>query len=420
MKKNQQRFNYSKVIIFLCIIMIFTCLGFCSSNKSLYLSAITDALDIKRSAFSVSDSVRYVTTAVVNIFFGTLFARFGAKKLIAAGFLCLISSCLLYSAANSIFVFYIAGAFLGLGLSWTTTTMVGAIVNKWCPNNRGTIMGAILAANGLGGATAAQIVSPIIYQENNPFGYRSAYLLVSLILFVVGTIILIFMKEEPHHDQIEKTGDTTQKSSKNEHWAGIDASEAFRKKYFYTAALCIFLTGMVLQGVSGIAAAHMKDVGLDAGFIATILSVGSLSLTAAKLLNGIMYDKLGLRFTMTVCDICAMLTMLTLAFMTDSFTGKLLAAAYAVIHAIALPLETVMLPIFAADLFGDKSFNKMMGIFVSINTAGYALGTPLVNLVFDICGTYKPIMIACVFIMAAVTILFQFVLTAAHKDRKKI
>ena len=38
-----------------CFSMIFVCLGFCSSNKSIYLSAITQALGIKRSLFSIND-----------------------------------------------------------------------------------------------------------------------------------------------------------------------------------------------------------------------------------------------------------------------------------------------------------------------------------------------------------------------------
>ncbi|MBQ7717733.1 MAG: MFS transporter [Clostridia bacterium] len=186
--------NYKWVIVALCFLVIFICLGFCSSNKSLYLAAITDALHIKRSAFSINDSFRFISTAVVNVFFGTLVKKFGTKKLIVAGFLCLILSSLIYSYATNIFVFYIGGIFLGIGLSWTTTTMVGCVINKWCKENTGTIMGAVLAANGLGGALAAQIVTPIIYQEGNPFGYQDAYKLVALILLVVSVFIVIFLK----------------------------------------------------------------------------------------------------------------------------------------------------------------------------------------------------------------------------------
>lgn len=56
-------------------------------------------------------------------------------------------------------------------------------------------MGAILAANGLGGATAIQIVGPII--ESDVWGYRSAYRLVAIILLITAVLILVLFRENP-------------------------------------------------------------------------------------------------------------------------------------------------------------------------------------------------------------------------------
>ena len=157
-----QKFDYKWVIVALSFLMVMICLGFCSSPKSLFIAPVTAALGIDRGLFSVNDSMRFISTAVINIFFGSLVNRFGTKKLIGAGFICLILSQLIYSFATNVFIFYIGGILLGFGLSWTTTTMVGAIVNKWCSESKGTIMGAVLAANGIGGAIAIQIITPII------------------------------------------------------------------------------------------------------------------------------------------------------------------------------------------------------------------------------------------------------------------
>ena len=66
MKLKQRKPDYKWVILVACFIMEFFCLGFCSGNKSLYLSAITEALDIKRSLFAINDSCRYIATAVLN------------------------------------------------------------------------------------------------------------------------------------------------------------------------------------------------------------------------------------------------------------------------------------------------------------------------------------------------------------------
>ena len=62
----------------------------------------------------------------------------------------------------------------------------------------------------------------------------------------------------------------------------------------------------------------------------------------------------------------------------------------------------------------------MLGIFVSVNVTGYALGTPTVNLCFDIVGTYTPILYVCAGIMLAVTLVMQYVVTKAHDMRIEV
>lgn len=406
------KLEYKWIIIGLCFLMVLVCLGFCSSSKGLYLSPMTEALEIKRSAFSIGDSIRYISTAIVNMFFGILVSKFGTKKLICAGIVSLIVSTLIYSFASQLYWFYIAGAFLGVGFSWTTTTMVGTVVNRWCSEKKGTIMGAVLASNGIGAAVAAQILTPIIYQEGNKFGYRDAYILTSVILLIVLVLIAVFFKD--------KTGtmlksDGNHKKTKTHDWVGVDISTAKRNVYFYLTIICIFCTGMVLQGVTGIGMAHIKDVGISSALLATIASVHSLSLALSKFLAGVSYDKLGLKITAVICNASAVMAMVALAFVSDSHSGVILAFVYSVISSMALPLETIMLPIFAGDLFGHKSYEQILGIFVSVNTAGYAVGVPLMNFVYDIVGTYKPVLLIFAVLMVIILSVFQIVLNASKK-----
>ena len=415
--KTSQRGNVQKWInVAICAIMIFFCLGFCSSNKGLYLSAITEALGLKRSTYSIATSLRFVTTAVTNVFFGYMVYRFGTKKLMLAGVLSLMISMYINTIATNIYMFCISEIVSGIGFSWASTGMIGSVINRWCKENTGTITGATLAANGVGGALAAQIVTPIIYQPDNPFGYRDAYKLVMLILIAVFVVVAIFFKEKPPK---ELRSDTpyTQKKKRGTHWVGISYNDVKKKGFFYGGIICIFLTGMCLQGVGGVSAPHLMDVGINSSLVATISSISSLCLTGSKLFTGFMYDKIGLKRTMIICCICASAEMLCLAFASTSGLGLFLAFARVPISAIALPLETVMLPLYASDLFGEKSYNKVMGIVLAANVLGYAVGTPLVNICYDIFGTYKPFLIIMGFIMLGVIITMSFVIDSAHRTR---
>lgn len=404
---------YKWVVVAACFMMIFLGLGFCSSNKSMYLGAITEALGIKRSLFSVSDSIRYVATATVNLFFGALVAKFGARKLVGVGFGCLAAFAAIYMLAEQLWQFYIGGFLLGIGMSFCSTTMVSYLVNRWVPEHRGTVTGAILCANGIGGALAAQIISPMINDPADPFGYRRAYTMVVIAMLITGVLVTAFVREPR---QLSST--VAAKKKRGKQWTGLSLKEALRKPYFYAASVCVVFTGMALQGIHGIAATHMYDVGLDKGYVATVLSICSLVLACSKFLVGFSYDKLGLRLTVTACDLFACAAFLCLA-LVNTAGGNIFAMSYGILAPLALPLETVLVPLIAADLFGEKEFAKMLGIFVSLNVAGYALGTPLCNLVYERFSTYAPILIVFSILMVAIAVVFQFIMNGATREQRR-
>jgi len=403
--------RYRWVVVAACFLMAFTGLGFCSGTKSLYLVPITEATGLKRSLFSLSDSCRYITTTVVNLFFGVHLARYGARRLVAAGYVCLIAFALLSASATTAWMFCLGGVFLGLGLSWLGTAMIGHVISAWFRENRGTVMGFALAANGVGAAVATQIVSPIINRPGDAFGYRKAYLLTAALLAVAGALIAAFLREHPEGGAPAPGG----RRRRSAGWSGMTAKQAMATPYFYAAAACVFLTGMSLQSTSGISAAHMRDVGLDNAFIAGVVSLHAITLSVAKLLVGFLHDRIRLRRTLTLCCVAALASIGLLAAAGPS--ARWAAAVYGPMMSLALPMETIILPLLAADLFGDRELEKLLGIFVSVSTAGFAVGVPLSNLCHDVLGSYRPALAVVAVLMAGVTAAYQCILPAAARRR---
>jgi len=290
---SKNKIFYGWFVFAACFLMVFTALGFCSSPKSLYLAAITEDLGIPRSLFSINDSARYITTAVANVFFGFLVVKFGARRLICFGFLSLIASSLIYSFASTIPMFVLGGILLGLGLSWTTTTMVGMIVEHWFASNKGSIMGIILAANGLGGAISIQIINRLIYSDG---GWRLSYRVAAMILAAVGLLVVLVVRNRPEEMGLKPMAPNPNAKKKKKatapEWEGISFREAVRKPYFYLTLLCVFLTGMILQSTGGVSSAHMKDCGIPNDTIANLLSMMSLILLFSKMGTGYLFDNL--------------------------------------------------------------------------------------------------------------------------------
>jgi uncharacterized membrane protein len=105
---------------------------------------------------------------------------------------------------------------------------------------------------------------------------------------------------------------------------------------------------------------------------------------------------------------------------TPDTLGKVFAYLRPVFSSIALPLETVMISVFANELFGSKSFNKVVGLFSAATTAGFALASPFSQLWELLFGDYTFAMISFAAFMLFVTVTMQFVIKCAHRDRKAI
>ena len=415
----KKRFDYSWVVIATSFVVVMFTLGFANGTKGLFLGPVSEALGVQRSVYSFTESIRFITTAIANVFFGTLVAKFGPKKLIGAGCLALAGAMFIYSASTSIFVTYIGGFLLGIGFGWTGTSMVGILINRWATKNKGTLMGLVMASSGLGNALAVQVISPIIEMDKENQSYRIAYLVSGIIIVVIFFLAVFLIKDAPKG--LDISGEThKKKKSRGNDWVGIEFSELVRRPYFYVTLVLVFLTGLVLQGITGVATQSIKDTGMDATYVATIVSIHAITLFVAKFLVGVIYDKLGLRVTVSICYGVGSAVMVMLAFITNTPEGMILAAVYQVFSSVAIPLETIILPIYTSDFFGQKSYAKILGLVVACNVSGYAVGTPLVNLMYDIAGTYKYAMLASAGLMVVILAGIHILIGVARKEKKRI
>lgn len=413
----KRRLDYKWVVLIMCFMMEFVCLGFCSSNPGLYTGAVTSALNIPRSLYTIGTSIRYSVQVIVGAFFGALIQRFGIKKLVGVGLLSLCGSITMRYLTANIWHHYIGCVLWGLGIVFAGGTMASTVVRRWFHKDIGKVTGIVMSANGIGGAIAAQIISPLI-NNGETFGYRKAYLLSAIVSIVISIVVLIFVRDNPAADAPSSKGT---KKAKGALWDGIPFAEVKKKPYFYLTFLMIALTGISLQSVGTISIVYMEDLGMNATFVATTATVSSLVLTFAKIFTGFSYDKKGLGFTLLMCHCCSLVAYLLKANLTNTTMGMVFAMTATVLGTIAMPLETVMIPLLSNDLFGSASYAKVLGIFYSANSLGLCLGSPLCDIYRDLTGgSYRSCYWFFTGLMVAVTVGFQLVIRAAHKDKEKI
>lgn len=410
MKEVKRKIDYKWIIAAMCFIVLFVGVGFCSSAKNIFIAPITSAMGFSRSAYTLSDTFRYATTAIVTMFLDRLISRFGIRKLLVAGMISYVISSLLNAFATSLWMFYLGGVFLGIGIALAAITMASVIINKWFTKNRGTVLGVVLASNGLGSAVAIWLFEPLIYEVGNPFGFRNAYFLSAAIVAVVTVLVAILYRDKTDENEEAEI------KEKRVVWEGFEYDELTRKPSFYIVISCLFVS--CLFSLYSIATPYYTDVGFDSAFVAITMSVFSVGLIFAKILAGIIYDRFGLRMAVNICLIADIVSKILVMIVTVTTTGKALAIAQSALKAVAMPIETVLVSIIVLDLFGQKSFNKALAIVTSVFTVGQAVNQPFLNLPFDISGSYLISFVASVIASIVVVILMNFAISSVRKDMK--
>ena len=410
---NQSELKYKWVITAMCVLVLGIGLGFCSSAKNIFIVPITKAYGFSRSAFTINDTCRYVTVSLTTIFFHTMVSKFGTKKLLLAGLSCYIISTLLNAYSTTLMGFYLGGIFLGLAVSWSSTTMTSLIINTWFDKNKGTVLGFVLSSNAIGSAIATSTLTPVIYQDGNPFAYKNAYLITALLLVIVMVVFAVFYKEksttfQPQTQSKEEKSKTTDSS-------GYDFSQVVRLPQFYIVLICLGFFS--LTTVNSLVATHYPDIGFEPSFVAFILSLFSVGLAVSKILVGIFYDKFGIRAALNICFISSAVAKFLFFVINATSAGKVLATTQSLLLALSTPVETVMLPIIALALFGQKSFTKTLSVISIASTVGFSLNSPVLNLAFDISGNHTFSFIFAFVLSIIMIVAINLVLTSLSKNR---
>lgn len=381
MKLGTREFPYRWVIAAACFGMIFICDGFAAGYRGLFLTAVSNGLGVKRTLVSVSESCRFLAAALVSIFYGTLRARFSARKLTGAGFFILTAALILYSCTNTVYGFWAAGALMGIGTSFISTTMASSLIHQWFDKNVGSITGVVFASSGLGSALGSQIVSPILYGED-PFGFRTAYRITAVVVVAAALVIVPLLREKRTAAPVEGKN----KKGKADSWS-ITAESRGDGIYKTVIGICVFLCAASIMGVNSIYSSHMLDVGIPAGTAGRAAGILSLSLLASKLLTGVFFDRFGLHTVLGICQGATAVAFTMLLLLNE--TAAAAALIFPVVFAFALPLETIMIPLIVSDVFGTAAYNRVLGFYTAVTCAGFTVAGPLSNLIFDTFGSYR-------------------------------
>jgi MFS family permease len=410
----KQDFFYGWIVAAACFTMVFVSLGLGNSPSGLYITPVSEDLGFSRGAFSIVFSLRFISLAIFNIFFSFFIDKLEMRKMIGVGFGLLTVAYFIFSRAQHLATFYICGVISGVGLAFSSTAVVSILIERWFIERKGTIMGIVLAGSGLGGALFNMIVAGWIEQH----GWQQSYFFTAVCLMVCAIPILAVIRNTPNEMGLMPYGSEKEQLSniKNVEWNGFTPEESLKKPYFYLTGLSVFFIGFLNSPVYVVAPSHMVDKGLNAQLAATAMSIFFLSLAAAKVIMGLIYDRFGLKIALVICFTSHIFGTLLLAFVQNKLTAILFAVAFG----FSVSIETLTVPLMIFELFGSKTYSAVIGMFIALSTMGASVGNPAMNYSYDLTGSYQGML--CIYVVLSVIILalLLYIMRIARIDRNRL
>ncbi len=369
--------------------MSFIYLGLGNITQNLYVVPVTEYFGFTRSEFSFIFSISAIVGIAANLTYNKIYKSIGIKFMVGIGTLMFALAYFLYYKALTLPVFYLGASFLGIGIVYTSTLTFSILINNWFTENKGLILGLIFAGSGLGGSVFSPIVANII----TDYGYNQAYF-TGLIIFLILSFpvtLLIKEKDEVTQDQAVNKSDNIMTTKKT-------TGQLLKEPHIISALFCLFMIGFLIAPLISITPAHMTDRNFDYIFASQVSGMIMLILAFAKVFLGMINDKFNIKVSMSIGLITFIISSLLLLFMTN----KLIAWLYAINYGIALATLSVLIPLFVLAVAGDEYFDNIIGIAISLMSAGIAVGTPVINLSYDFTGSYDLVLIIFV-VLGAIT-----------------
>jgi MFS family permease len=300
------------------------------------------------------------TTLVIGLlcpFAGRFLDRYGAHRFACVSVPLLSLGLILlgtvpFNGASFAATFILAGV-LGAGQTPVAYTY---LVSQWFDAHRGLALGITLAFTGLGIAIMPPLAAALIATQ----GWRTAYVLLGVLVVVVGLPAAIWLVRDPPRrwqGPISQSGDSLRL--------------AVASRPFWILLSAFFL--MATATGAGIVPFPMllADRGIDPQRAAFIMSVIGIAMIVGRLISGALFDRIFAPLLTAVIFAAPMLGHILLA----NTSSKPLAIAAAILLGGALGAEADALAYLTSRLFGMRHFGKLFGITFCVFTAGTALGS---------------------------------------------
>ncbi len=352
-----------------------------------FFKSIETEFALTRGATSGVFSIYMLLCCVFAVLGGRALDRYGPKVVVFLMGSFTGLSLLLTSQANSAWQLLISyGLLLSLGTG-AIYAVVNSTASRWFDKKRGFVLGITTSGGGFG----ALVMAPFATYLISNFGWRTAFIVMGLIAWLVISSMCLILKKDPGDMGLLPDGVKSeaaqpgpQKKESKAQLTGPSLLQASRTSNFWFLGLIWLLLSLDVHLVFVHVVSYAVDMGnslMDAAIILTLIGGTTIP---GRLLVGRVSDTIGRKAPAIACAILQVGALLWLMWAQELWMLYVFAIAFGFLWGGLGVLTTALI----GDVFGMRSIGAIMGMMSAGWALGAASGPAIGGYIFDVSGTY--------------------------------
>ena len=341
------------------------------------------------TSISIAASLRGLESGLLAPVVGIMVDRWGPRRFIFGGVICIGLGLLLLTQVQSIGMFYAAFILMSLGISSCGISVTVTAVANWFHRRVGLATGITVSGYGFSG-----VLVPLMVRLIDTYDWRTAIGVMGIGMLVIGLPLSLLVRHKPEQygylpDGEERSAvlsgeEAVKKLTKK---VSITARQAMRTRTFWLIVLAVMPQFVAVPAVITHVMPYLSSIGVVRATSALVATAIPLLSIGGRFGFGWFADKYVAKRLSAFALI--MLTLGLVCFEYISLGWAWLLVPFLVLFGFGYGGINTMVGVLLREHFGRGNFGTIIGVVWGILMLGTVAGPPIAGWVFDNWGSYQ-------------------------------
>jgi OFA family oxalate/formate antiporter-like MFS transporter len=253
---------------------------------------------------------------------------------------------------------YLTYAFLsgsGIGIAYI---VIISTVNSWFPDRRGLSSGALMMGFGASSLVLGNIADALF---KSSIGWRWAYVIIGIAIAVVIVLSALFIEKPNAETKLPAPKVTARKREENFEARDYTSGGMIKRFTFWRAFFFLVFNTAVGSAVISFARDLALSVGAEAALATTLVGVLAMFNGLGRIITGIVFDKMGRRFTMLAANVLTIVAA-GMTLFAVSISSLPLCIIGLCLTGMSYGASPTVASAFTSAFYGQKHFASNLGV----------------------------------------------------------